>query len=282
MVIMIINYATALLLLSATSLVAHSGYDSRRECSLTPTVSAPAESEVEAEFRAKIKKGQTKARLVIEPEGLLPGIYTVEASQNSTGLLTLLGSFEVVLGTEDDDDDSDDENQTKSDSDDDSDDDDDNDSEELEVTFGDEGTPFPLGFDPLDIGTITITDVNGVVLFTGSFTDLAALEEARLHINAAFTPSLTAPTASAKINLVARTKNTKTRGVLAFSARGLLPGGSYTLAIDGSTVAAFLADEAGRARVKLSDATALSSALLNGHLIEVLDSSAAVVLSATY
>ncbi len=153
-----------------------------QKAKLTATADAPAGAKGKAELKATNINGVSDAMLKLEIEGLADGTYTVTvASLADATVTTLLGSFDVVTGGSDPEDDGDGDGEgedqhdqaSRASQDDGSDDDSGgghHGDEGVSVVFGGaDGIAFPVGFNPLDIGAVTIADANGVVLLSGSF-----------------------------------------------------------------------------------------------------------------
>jgi hypothetical protein len=231
----------------------------RQEIVLTPSADAPAGSQVTGTLRLRDNHGTSGAELKLESEGLPAGTYGVEVTLSSDGSTVVLGTFDAAISNEDAEDD-------------DAQDDDDEDSSE--VVFGDEGSPFPAGFDPSDIATVSIRDANSVLLFTGNFTDSTLLRRGALHVNTALTAEAGAPTSTGRMNLVAKIKNGASRGMLVLNARGLASNIPVILSIDGTDVATFNTSRAGHVHVKASETSKkqpLSVSLFSAHSVHLHD-----------
>ena len=152
---------------------------------LTVTADAPVGSKGHAELRARNLNGVTAAILKLEVEGLPVGNYNVTVtSLADPTVTTLLGNFDVVAASTDPSGDGDDDtgedrqppanpagaasgDAEKHDG---EHHDGQGDDGESSVVFGGlNGAPLPDGFNPLDIGGITVANANDVALLTGSF-----------------------------------------------------------------------------------------------------------------
>lgn len=220
----------------------------RENIVLTPTLIAPADSSVKAELEVQDEHGQSDASLKLEPENLTPATYTVAVTLKSDGSTVTLGTFDVApAGATDDSTDSTDVNDNQ--------DENDDGGDSLEVEFGTDGIPFPDGFDPQDIATISILDASAAAVFTGDFTDLATVLRGRFHVNAVLTGAATGttlPPARGRTNIVVQVKRGVARALMVLNGRGLTPDTDYVLSLDGVDAATVHSTKNGSLRFKNS------------------------------
>src|SRR5258707_768156 len=120
-----------------------------REIVLMATTNAPAGATGKAELESDDEDGTTSAQLQVETEGLLAGTYTVSVTDVSGTNTFVLGTFDVGSSTNQDDNSQGDEN-----------------------GGGEAGFPLPAGLNPMDVGTISITDSNMAPVLVGDFADV--------------------------------------------------------------------------------------------------------------
>lgn len=211
----------------------------QEEISLSPTLNAPSDARGSAEIEATDEDGVSSAKLHIEVEGLLAGIFTVSAVSAADGTTTtLLGTFPVQLESDDGDDsnhndDSEDngdrhsaqhleetdqlENQTQG---------------EIEVGK-DDGTAFPAGFNALDIGAILISDANGIVVLQGDFGNVSELTKGRFHAKVRIRPGSAAPSATGDARIASHVRHHVARQKFSLVAENVPADSSLMLNVNG-------------------------------------------------
>lgn len=221
---------------SASPTPSHAVIQLRESIVLTPTTLAPPNSSVKAELETENEHGISQSSLKIEPENLTPATYSVVVTLQSDGSSVTLGTFDVApAGTSSDEPSETDEG---------------DDEDGLEVEFGTDGIPFPDGFDPTNIATISILDASTAAIFTGDFSDLATVLRGRYHANVALTGGTTA--ASGRVNIVVQLKRGVPRGLMVLNGRGLAPDTDYVLRLDGVDAATIHSTKNGALRFKNS------------------------------
>ena len=222
---------------------------------LTATVDAPAGAKGKAELEAEDHHGDSAAELELEVEGLADGIYTVTATSLADGTPTVLGTFELLpptTGGDDEDDDSQDDSDhaeashkssgTSHD---------DDDDEEFEITFGGEhGVAFPDGFNPLDIGGLSIADENGVILLQGSFADLATLQTSNFVAAVPVEPGVAAASATGTVTVRAKVARKSLSQRFALAAHHLPPSADLTLTFNDAQTAKVRTNRKGNLAVR--------------------------------
>jgi hypothetical protein len=233
-----------------------------QEIVLTATADAPAGTKGKAELKATNVNGVASAILKLEIEGLAPGTYTVTSTSLADGTTTtVLGTFDVTApstgGTGGDDNTGDDHQggttggSTTGGTDANNQGTEDHaaavsgvikrehggsnnggDDGEAEVVFGTaDGIAFPTGFNPLDIGAVTISDANSVVLLNGSF---AAASSTTFTAAVQVTGAAADPTASGTAVVKARVKNNRLTQRFALAAKGLPGNANVTVSFNGA------------------------------------------------
>jgi hypothetical protein len=238
------------------------------EINMTPTADAPAGSSIIAVLKAEDAAGVTNAKLKLKEQGLPDGTYSVSVTLKSDGSAVALGSFNVAAATtptpgssvtptptptaspsatphgDDGDDDDDDDNQ--------GDDDDQGDDGHHGCEFGN-GTslPFPAGFNPMDIATISVSDSNGVVLFTADLTNTGGMSTLSFTANVLALPGANYSGANGTGTLTVAGAKGKSRGSLQLTVHGLPSKMPVTFAVNGSPVKNLVTDKKGNANVSL-------------------------------
>jgi hypothetical protein len=152
------------------------------ELSMMPTADAPAGSSARISFEAENEDGTTQAELKVRARNLAAGTYSVNAVLKSDGSTIVLGSFTV-----------------------------DNEGEG-EIEFGHDGTPFPANIDPLDVASVNIVSVNGVVLFTVDLSDLTMASSMNINVTVQATPGAGNPNAAGSVAINAVLSRGRVKG----------------------------------------------------------------------
>ena len=177
------------------------------EILMTPTADAPPNSSVRFKLEVEEEDGSRKTELEVEPRGLPAGSYSVNAIRKSDGGSVLLTTFAVGSGQDD-----------------------------VEIELGHNGTPFPGVIDPLDIASINLTAVNGVVLFTVDLSNLTTAVNMNIHVTKLATPGLGVPNATGNLVLNAFLSRGRVKGSLIFSGQGLPANTQVAIAVNGIRV----------------------------------------------
>ena len=177
------------------------------EMQMTPTAAAPAGSSIELSLEAEDDNGTNQAELKLETNNLPPGTYNVSVTLKSTGASVALGSFTVDSEGE----------------------------AEIEFTTNPEGqdqAPFPAGFNPMDIATVSVSDANSVVLFTADLTNAMTMSET-LNASIVAKPGPTVAGATGSALLSATASHSKPTGSLQISGQGLPASTSLRVMVNG-------------------------------------------------
>lgn len=181
-----------------------------REIVLMATTNAPPGATGTAELEADNDDGVTTARLEVETEGLLAGIYTVSVTDTTGTNTFVLGTFDVGTST----------NQNVGSEADDDDGEEDEDSGEGEF-------PLPVGLSPTAVAGVSITDTNMVLELVGSFPSLTNA----VHEEIALVATTNAPAgATGTAELEAENEDGMITGELEVETQGLLAG-NYTVSV---------------------------------------------------
>ena len=227
------------------------------EMTMTPTAAAPAGSAIQLSLETEDDEGTTSATLQLETTGLPAGTYFVNVTLKSTGGTVALGSFTT-------------------------------DGSDAEVEFGTgEGIPFPANFNPFDIATVSVTDANGVVLFTADLTSVASVTSEVLSASLTGAAGATAPGATASATLSAQAMNHVASGSLVLAAHGLPARAKLTVAINGIPSKKVSADPAGNATISFlpkptTGAIARGVSLFGVKNVQVKDAKGNVVLNTSF
>ena len=189
---------------------------------MTPTAAAPAGASIEISFEAEDENGAvTSAELELKSRNLPAGTYSAAVTLKSDGSTVVLGSFTV------------------------------NSEGEGEIEFGEEGTPFPANIDPLDVASVVVTDVNGVVLFTADLTSLTSVSNMNINVTAQLTAGVGVPNANGTVMLNAFLAHGKVKGSLQVTGHGLPTNASVVIAVNGVAVKTVHTSKTGDINVKL-------------------------------
>jgi hypothetical protein len=217
------------------------------KASLQPTADAPAGAKGKAELESKDSNGQSTGLLKVETEGLAPDTYSVSVLLKSNSTSVTLGSLVVTGSSESED------SQIE---------DSDNQSgggrshsgfhadqglegTEASAVFGGADQPFPDGFDPTDIGTISVADSNSVVMLTG---DLSA-SQSMLKVSTAVVGGIAAPNAQGKLTITAKRRNGVEKSVITLFARKVPAKTAFTVNVNGTAVAQGVTTKNGMVRL---------------------------------
>ena len=107
------------------------------------------------------------------------------------------------------------------------------------VFGGPAGKPFPDGFDPTDIDTLTLTDNNGTERLAGSFVDPADLQQRTRLVNLRMDAGAGDPGAAGAVSFRAKTTGTKSHDAFLLYVGGLPASAAVTLLADGMAVGTF-------------------------------------------
>lgn len=210
------------------------------KATLQPTAAAPAGAKGKVELKAKDSGGQTKALLKIETEGLAPATYTVSVVTKSDSTTVILGSLVVtgstpaVTGTDSEEDDEPRDSHAQREKD-----------RKSSVVFGSAAQPFPAGFDPFDIATLTVSDPTLVAMLVGDF----SMAQSLLKISQTVTPGAAAPNAQGKLTIAARRKNGAEKSVITLFVKKVPANLPFTVNVNGTDVAQGVSTKNGMIRL---------------------------------
>jgi hypothetical protein len=194
---------------------------------MTPTAAAPAGSSIELQLEAEDDEGTTQASLKLETNGLPPGTYNVSVTLKSTGATVALGSFTVDSEGE----------------------------AEIEFTTNPEGdeeeASFPANFNPLDIATVSVSNSNGVVLFTADLTSITAVKTMDLNANVRAKSGTSVSSANGNAVLSAHASGGKASGMLALNAHGLPPNKATTVVLNHTNARKVTTDPSGNVSINV-------------------------------
>jgi hypothetical protein len=191
------------------------------ELSMTPTADAPAGSSARLSFEAENENGTPAAELELKTRNLPAGSYTVAVTLKSDGSSVVVGTLTV-----------------------------DNEGEG-EIEFGHDGEPFPSGIDPLNIASVTISAVNGVILFTADLSNLTTASTMNISVSASATAGAGVPNASGTVTINGFVSRGRVRGSLVFTGHGLPTNTDVFLTVNGTAVKKFHINKAGDLNAKI-------------------------------
>ena len=114
------------------------------------------------------------------------------------------------------------------------------------VFGGPAGKPFPDGFDPSDLDTLTLTDSNGTERLTGSFTDATDLQVHTRLVNWRVDAGAAGPGAAGVVSFRLKTTGTAAQDAFLLYVGGLPASAPVTLLADGAAVGTFTTTAGGR------------------------------------
>ena len=193
------------------------------ELSMTPTTDAPAGSSVRFKLEVEDEDGRRQTELEVEPRGLPAGSYSLNAVRKSDGGSVLLTTFTIGSGQDD-----------------------------VEIELGHNGTPFPGVIDPLDIASINLTAVNGVVLFTVDLSNLTTAVSMNINVTKLATPGAGVPNATGNLIINAFLSRGRVKGSLIFSGQGLPANTPVVVAVNGVPLKTLKINRNGNFNFKLS------------------------------
>src|SRR5215470_7703556 len=193
------------------------------EMQMTPTGAAPPGSSIELQLEADNEDGTTQAELELDENGLPAGTFTVSVTLKSNGNTVQLGTFTIANGqteaeikfSNEDENENDNEDENE----------DENDQGEIEL-------PFPANVNPFDIATVSVSDSNGVVLFTADLTN-ASKTITTLTTNIIGKPGPMDPSATGSAVLNANASHSRPNGLLHITGQGLSPNTPLKVTING-------------------------------------------------
>jgi|tagenome__1003787_1003787.scaffolds.fasta_scaffold20939473_1 hypothetical protein len=191
------------------------------EMSMTPTADAPAGASARLSFEAENEDGTTAAELKIETRNLPAATYTVNATLKSDGSAIVLGTFTATN------------------------------EGEGEIEFGHEGTAFPANLNPLDIASVTITGINGVVLFAVDLTNVTNATTMNISTTVQATAGPAVPNATGSVSVNGFVSRGRVKGSLQFSGHGLPANQVVVLTVNGVAVKTLHTSKTGDFNVKI-------------------------------
>jgi hypothetical protein len=191
------------------------------ELSMMPTTDAPPNSFARLSFQAEMEDGSPAAELEVKVRNLAPGTYTVGATSKSDGSSVTLGTLTV------------------------------NNEGEGELELGHDGTGFPANVNPLDIASVNITGVNGVVLFTVDLTDLTMASSMNISVSASLTGGAGMPNATGTVSVNGFASHGRVKGSLQFTGNGLPASATITVTVNGIAAKTLHTDKNGNFNIKL-------------------------------
>ncbi len=226
------------------------------ELSMMPTADAPAGSSARLSFEAENENGTTAAELEVKTKNLPPGTYSVSATLKSDASTVVLGTLTV-----------------------------DNEGEG-ELELGHDGTPFPANLDPTDVSTVTITGVNGLVLFTVDLSNLTTASSMNISLTAQLTAGAGNPNATGSVSVNGFLSRGRVKGSLQLNGHGLPANAQVVITVNGAPVKNSHTNKTGDLNVKLSPqgktGTITSGVTLAGVTsVAVVDRNGNVLLQAT-
>jgi hypothetical protein len=190
------------------------------ELAMTPTADAPPNSSIKLSFQADNEDGVQTAELKLEPRNLPAATYSVGVTLKD-GTSVVVGTFTV-----------------------------DNEGEG-EIEFGHDGNPFPANINPQDIASVTVSGVNGVVLFRADLSSLTSATSMNINVSKEATPGPGVPNATGNVLLNAFLSKGKVKGSLQLIGHGLPPNINVLVAVNGIPVKRLHTSNTGDVIVKL-------------------------------
>lgn len=175
----------------------------------------------------------------------------------------------------------------------------------VEVEYGENGTPFPVGITARDINAIEIYDALGTLVLTGDFSDPTGYLDHNFFANVAFTATTAAPDARGFVLAQSKFKKGVLKEKFQLIANGLVAGSTVALFFDGVEVAQYVVAHNGQLKVTLPkapkpnngngkangkgnangkgsfNALPVGTEIVNLHSVEIYDAQGVLLLSAT-
>jgi hypothetical protein len=215
------------------------------DLSMMPTADAPPNSSARLSFEAENEDGIQSAELKIKTDNLPAGNYSVGATLKSDGSTVVLGSFTV-----------------------------DNEGEG-EIEFGHEGTSFPANLDPQDVASVTLTGVNGVVLFTVDLSSLTTATTMNISVSQTAIAGPGVPNATGTLTINGFLSHGRVKGSLQFIGHGLPMNSQVFVTVNGVPVKNTHTNKTGDLNVKLSP-QGKTGTIINGVTLAGVTSAAIV------
>jgi hypothetical protein len=162
---------------------------------MTPTASAPAGSSIELSLKVEDEDGTTDGELKLDARGLPQGTYSVSVTLKSNGSTVALGTFNVSAQGEG----------------------------EIEFATNPEDSDevsFPVGFNPMDIATVSVANSANVVLFNADLTNVKTASAMTLNATVNGQPGPSDPNASGTATLTANSSKTGPKGQVQLMGSG--------------------------------------------------------------
>lgn len=191
------------------------------ELSMMPTADAPAGSSARISLEAENENGTTMGEFEVKVRNLPAGSYSVTATLKSDGSTVVLGTLTV-----------------------------DNEGEG-ELQLGHDGTPFPANFDPSDVATVSITAVNGVVLFTSDLSSLTTANTMNIGVSQAAVAGAGVPNATGNLTITGFLSHGRVKGSLQFIGHALPTNMQVVITVNGIPAKNLHTSKTGDIRVNL-------------------------------
>src|SRR6266478_5649046 len=221
-----------------------------REIVLMATTNAPAGATGKAELESDDEDGMTTAQLQVETEGLLAGTYTVNVTDVSGTNTFVLGTFDIGSSTNEDDNNQGDENGGS------------------EADF-----PLPAGLNPMDVGTISITDSTMAPVLVGDFTGVTNIIVGEFDADAGVCAGPDVLGVHGNAVMSVHTRNGKQRSKFLLVAQGAPPKQKLTLLVNGVISGTARSDRQGKivikhlAKVKLTTVKSVLAEDAHGNVV---------------
>ncbi len=177
---------------------------------LNPTTNAPPGAVGEGHFDVEDTNGVMSATLDLEVSGLSNGTYTASVTLKSDGSTVVLGNFDVSNEV--------DNAQQEGDN----------------VQFGDNGgLPLPSGLNPMDIGSLSISDLSGTVLLTGDFMASSPGDDGQFDAEVTVESGISHPSVTGLATVQALITHGKMKSKFSLTAQGLPAKSRFTVKVNG-------------------------------------------------
>lgn len=214
------------------------------DVAFVPTADAPLGSGATAKLESNDEHGTTSALLKLETKGLADGTYTLNYTTLTDGTSNVIGTFTlsttppVPVTVTPDDSIQGSPNDSSVDV---------NEGEDSKVVFGTVEHPFPSGFDPFNVATLSISDANSVVLLTADLTDP---DKAIVNANVRAHGGTRSPFAKGRVEVSATLNQGKVHGFFLLTAKNLPTKTPVVLNLNGKDVIFTSTDNHGQLRLK--------------------------------
>jgi len=211
---------------------------------LVPTTNAPAGAGGFAKLISENEDGVVQSSFSLTITGLDAGVYTLSIVKKSDGSTNDIGQFQIGGCGRHHDGDEDGEGDEG---------DDDNDGEKCcnsttnGIVISDEDVQLPDGTDPVDVGQILISDLNGNVLLVGDLVNATGKTSVKFRAKLRLAPGSASLQAAGKAQAVGTARRGRHLNRFTMIASGLTPNTIFTVRVNGQDAGMLKSNRKGKA-----------------------------------